>query len=158
AGHQRKALAGVLGERRHPVAGPDAEREQPLRDPVGLGVEVRVGPVPVRGDERDRVTLFAGMAPPLRQDVCLHAFVSSCGLRFDATLTYSGLPDNGGSAGDPARPAGPILDPGHHCIFPSPSMNNHPPSSLPTSSWRIAALPAAGGGLVLWLFMSRLAH
>lgn len=37
-------------------------------------------------------------------------------------------------------------------------MNNLPPSSLPTSSWRIAALPAAGGGLALWLFMSRLAH
>lgn len=31
-------------------------------------------------------------------------------------------------------------------------------SPLPASRWRIAALPATGGALVLWLFMSRLAH
>lgn len=37
-------------------------------------------------------------------------------------------------------------------------MNEIPPSSRPMSSWRIAALPATGGGLALWLFMSRLAH
>lgn len=37
-------------------------------------------------------------------------------------------------------------------------MNDSPPPSLSTPSWRMAALPAAGGGLVLWLFMSRLAH
>jgi hypothetical protein len=38
-------------------------------------------------------------------------------------------------------------------------MNRSPsPLPLPASSWRIAALPAAGGALALWLFMSRLAH
>lgn len=36
-------------------------------------------------------------------------------------------------------------------------MNESSPS-LRESSWRIAALPATGGALVLWLFMSRLAH
>ncbi|MFA7506142.1 MAG: hypothetical protein WCZ28_15690 [Burkholderiaceae bacterium] len=32
------------------------------------------------------------------------------------------------------------------------------PLPLPVSPWRIAALPATGGALALWLFMSRLAH
>jgi len=49
-----------------------------------------------------------------------------------ATLTQSGLADNQGM--------------------------NESSSASPASAWRLAVLPAVGGALVVWLFMSRLAH
>src|SRR5690606_37354521 len=54
--------------------------------------------------------------------------------------------------------SGPFPIPAIIAPFKNPPMNDSPPPSLSTPSWRRAALPAAGGGLVLWLFMSRLAH
>src|SRR5690606_15803748 len=60
------------------------------------------------------------------------SFVSSGLAALAATLTRSALADNQGM--NASRPV-----PGQ-------------------TSWRIAVLPAVGGALVLWLFMSRLAH